>query len=76
MQLKKLMKITQVDSSNVISWNPDTHELKNIVKSNNQTKYDFMFQGPGPGCTFVLKKKMQSNLNTLFKILILNIEKN
>lgn len=62
-------------SSNVISWNPDTHELKNIVKSNNQTKYDFMFQGPGPGCTFVLKKKDALEFKSFIKNLDIKYRK-
>lgn len=42
-------------SSDIISWNPDTSELKRIVKHGAQTRFDYMFQGPGPGCTFVMK---------------------
>lgn len=30
---------------------------KHLTKSKSQRKYDFCFESPGPGCTFVMKKK-------------------
>ena len=48
----------QVDaySSNVIAFWPDGTE-KLIIKSQPQTEYDFLFQGAGPGCTYVFKSR-------------------
>jgi rhamnosyltransferase len=40
-------------SSNVLAFWPDGR-TKLIKKSYSQKCYDFLFEGPGPGCTFVL----------------------
>ena len=62
-------------SSNVISWNQKSQQLKNIIKNNHQTKYDYMFQGPGPGCTFVLQTKAALELKSFIKSLDINCRK-
>lgn len=54
-------------SSDILSWNPCKHKYKRIVKHGNQTKFDYMFQGPGPGCTFVLKAHEALNLRDFLK---------
>lgn len=40
-------------SSNVIAFWPNRKEVL-IKKSQPQRKYDFLFEGPGPGCTFII----------------------
>lgn len=40
-------------SSNVIAFWPSGKEVL-INKSQSQRKYDFLFEGPGPGCTFLI----------------------
>jgi len=44
-------------SSNVIAFWPETERKKLIIKSLPQTKVDFWFEGPGPGCTQVLSRR-------------------
>jgi rhamnosyltransferase len=44
-------------SSNIIAfWSP--YKKKKIIKSFSQKKYDYMFESAGPGCTFVIKRKL------------------
>lgn len=44
-------------SSNVLAW-WENGSSKVITKSHPQKEYDFMFESAGPGCTFVMKKKL------------------
>ncbi|MDS1315146.1 glycosyltransferase [Aliarcobacter butzleri] len=44
-------------SSNVLAFWEDGKEMI-INKSNSQTKYDYLFEAAGPGCTYVLKKDL------------------
>ncbi|MCT7580314.1 glycosyltransferase [Aliarcobacter butzleri] len=44
-------------SSNVLAFWEDGKEMI-INKSNFQTKYDYLFEAAGPGCTYVLKKDL------------------
>ena len=58
-QLKK----TDCDgySSNVIAfWDNGREEL--IKKSFPQVEYDYLFESPGPGCTFVFTKKLYKSI--------------
>lgn len=38
---------------------------KYVNKHNNQKKYDFIFEGPGPGCTFVITQKLALKIKEL-----------
>ena len=49
-------------SSNVTSWKEPNNLKNKIIFDQKQTKYDFMFQGPGPGCSFVLKSDSAQKL--------------
>ena len=59
---KLISAIEQIDkeksvaySSNVTAfWNDGTK--KTIIKATPQRKYDYLFESPGPGCTFVMTK--------------------
>jgi len=62
-------------SSDILSWNPQKHEYKRIIKYGAQTKFDYMFQGPGPGCTFVLKINEALNLRDFLKSMPANDRK-
>lgn len=42
-------------SSNVTAFWPDGKE-REIIKATPQRKYDYLFESPGPGCSFVLTK--------------------
>ncbi|SBS27028.1 putative glycosyl transferase [Marinomonas spartinae] len=44
-------------SSDVVAFWEDGRK-KYIKKSYNQKKYDYMFEAAGPGCTYLLKKKL------------------
>lgn len=45
-------------SSNFLAWYPHLQELRRLVrKSQRQRAWDYLFQGPGPGCTFVLTRE-------------------
>ncbi len=50
----------------------DSGKTKYLKKSYKQEKYDFLFEGGGPGSTFVMKKKfinnLKKNLNRNIKI--------
>jgi rhamnosyltransferase len=48
-------------SSNAIAFWSDGKK-KIIKKAYRQTKYDYLFESPGPGCTFVLKKQLALSL--------------
>jgi rhamnosyltransferase len=52
-------------SSDVIAFWEDGKK-KLIKKSYPQCKYDYLFEAPGPGCTFVLKKELALNLRKHF----------
>lgn len=48
-------------SSNVLAfWSDDTKKL--VKKSHKQVKFDYLFESPGPGCSFVITKKLFSAL--------------
>jgi rhamnosyltransferase len=44
-------------SSNVIAFWPNGRKIL-IEKSQRQTKWDFLFEAAGPGCTYVMKKNL------------------
>lgn len=44
-------------SSDVVAFWPDGREMY-VKKSYPQKEFDYMFEAPGPGCTFVLTKKL------------------
>jgi rhamnosyltransferase len=48
-------------SSSVIAFWPDGRE-KVVKKSSIQREYDYYFEGPGPGCTFVLRRDLVESL--------------
>lgn len=58
-------------SSNVMAVSSDMKLIKVIEKSQPQQKFDYYFETPGPGCTFVLlteaakhiKSKLESDIN-------------
>ena len=49
-------------SSDVIDFKDNLEKTAYIKKSYPQKKYDYLFEGPGPGCTFVLNKQLFSKL--------------
>jgi rhamnosyltransferase len=51
-------------SSDVISVDEQLKVKKLIKKSYAQKKYDFIFESPGPGCSFVLTKKLFQFIQT------------
>lgn len=58
-----------VYSSNVVAFWPNGRELL-IDKAQPQTKYDYLFEAAGPGCTYVFKREVAQD----FKNLILEHE--
>ena len=48
-------------SSNVIAFWPDGKQ-RLVVKSQPQTRYDFIFEGAGPGCTYVIDIQLMSKI--------------
>ena len=55
-------------SSNVIPFWPDSREVL-VQKAQPQVQWDFLFEAAGPGCTYVLNKKL---VYALQKVLIAN----
>lgn len=53
-------------SSDVLAFWPDGRELY-VKKSYSQKAYDYMFEAPGPGCTFVLNKQLASTVKSFIK---------
>ena len=53
-------------SSNVIAFWPSGLEVL-IEKSQPQRKYDFLFEGPGPGCTFLITPWLVSKVKYQLK---------
>lgn len=64
----KILKENSADgySSNVMAFWPDGKK-KLINKAQSQQKYDYMFESAGPGCTFVLSRKLALELQTFLK---------
>jgi rhamnosyltransferase len=53
-------------SSNIVAfWEEGKRKL--INKAQPQTKYDYMFESAGPGCTFVISKKVALELQKLIR---------
>jgi len=46
-------------------WSDSKFKIKYIKKSYKQNLYDFLFESPGPGCTFIMDKKF-INIFTFF----------
>lgn len=53
-------------SSNVTAWWSDG-EKKNVLKATPQRKYDFLFESPGPGCSFVMHADFVSEFQNYIK---------
>lgn len=53
-------------SSNFTAFWPDGRK-KLIDKAQPQVEWDYLFQSPGPGCTFVLNKKLALELQTFVR---------
>jgi rhamnosyltransferase len=53
-------------SSNVVAFWPDGQQ-RLINKAQPQKKYDYMFESAGPGCTFVLSKKLALDLQSFLQ---------
>ena len=71
-KLKRAIEVLNAErssgySSDILSWDPEKHQYKRIIKHGNQTRYDYMFQGPGPGCTFVLNSHNAVELANFIK---------
>ena len=49
-------------SSDAIIFEGNLESKAYLKKSYPQKKYDFLFEGPGPGCTFVLNKRLFKKL--------------
>jgi rhamnosyltransferase len=62
--LKKIMEENlEGYSSDVLAFNNDlTSSFKLIKKSHPQTKFDYLFETPGPGCSFVMTNNLISLL--------------
>lgn len=63
---KLLLEKSDAYSSNVIAIWPDG-KRKIIDKAQKQKKYDYIFESAGPGCTFVISKKLAIELQILLK---------
>ena len=53
-------------SCEVMSFWPDGR-MKKGHKATQQKKYDYLFEGPGAGCTFVIKKKIAQEIQGYFR---------
>ena len=53
-------------SSNVVAFWPDGREAL-IEKNQRQTRWDFLFESAGPGCTYVLSQRLASVLQDLIQ---------
>jgi len=54
-------------SSNVIAFWDDRLKTIMIKKSQKQTKLDYFFEAPGPGCTFVMKRSFFNEFRLFLK---------
>jgi rhamnosyltransferase len=54
-------------SSSVATFRKGSNKIKYIDKYSKQKKYDYFFQSPGPGCTFVLSPKLFIDLKHFIK---------
>jgi rhamnosyltransferase len=52
-------------SSNVLALYPDGNQ-KLYRKNQPQRKYDFLFESPGPGCSFVITKRLFNYIRDVF----------
>lgn len=64
----KLLKVKNADgySSNITAFWPDGR-AKIVSKAQPQKKFDYMFESAGPGCTFIISKKLALSLQDLLK---------
>ena len=53
-------------SSNVTAFWPDGKKVL-VQKAESQVEWDFLFESPGPGCTFVLNKKLALSLQNFLR---------
>lgn len=53
-------------SSNVTAFWPDGRQCL-VEKSQQQVRWDFLFEAAGPGCTYVMRKPLASAMQTLLK---------
>lgn len=54
-------------SSNVTAFWPDGRQ-KLIEKAQPQVEWDFLFESPGPGCTFVLTRRLALELQAFIRV--------
>jgi rhamnosyltransferase len=52
-------------SSNVIAFWPNGRR-KMVIKATPQKQFDFLFEGPGPGCSFVLNNSLALEIKAYF----------
>jgi rhamnosyltransferase len=73
MEEKLINAIKVLEKENAYGYSSDfiafweTGQRKYIKKSHPQVAYDFLFEAPGPGCTFVLKNDLIVSIKLLFK---------
>lgn len=60
------MRSAPAFSSNVTAFWEDGRQ-KEIIKSSPQTVYDHFFESPGPGCSFVLEKRLALKLQSFIR---------
>lgn len=53
-------------SSNVLAFWPDGRRIM-INKSQNQVRWDFLFEAAGPGCTYVMRKELACAIQGVLK---------
>lgn len=60
---KMIAAITKLDSKNAVAYSSNVTAFwtdgtkRTVVKATPQRKYDWLFESPGPGCSFVMKKE-------------------
>ena len=64
----EMISRTEADaySSNVLAFWPDGRQHL-IEKSQKQVRWDFLFEAAGPGCTYVMRKKLACAIQDLLK---------
>jgi len=70
---KMIAAITKLDSKNAVAYSSNVTAFwtdgtkRTVVKATPQRKYDWLFESPGPGCSFVMKNEFATEFQNYMK---------
>ena len=70
---KMISAVNKIEEENAVAYSSNVTAFwadgtkKTVIKATPQKKYDYLFEGPGPGCSFVMTKELAIEFQNYIK---------